>query len=95
MSISNYTQVELNRCMVDVEAEEGVSNFYCTQFGEAGRKRVQEKDAGMHGPQVVAPARPLRSEDELEEAGYTGDRWDSFFTRLRFGSHPRRPPNPS
>ena len=88
VSISNYTEIEIeDECMVDVAAEGGASNYYGTQFSTAwadegtGEGWITEY-AWATGSCDPCPTEPPTN-DELEQAGYEGDAWDSFFTRLR------------
>ena len=86
--ISNYSEITIeDECMVDVGAEGGASNYYGTQFAEAwadegtGEGWITEY-AWATSSCDPCPTSPPTNE-ELEQAGYEGDSWDSFFTRLR------------
>ena len=86
--ISNYTEVTIeDECMVDVAAEGGASNYYGTQFAEAWEEQGTGEGwiteyAWATSSCDPCPTSPPTNE-ELEQAGYEGDSWDSFFTRLR------------
>ena len=86
--ISNYSEITIeDECMVDVGAEGGASNYYGTQFAEAwadegtGEGWITEY-AWATSSCDPCPTSPPTNE-ELEQAGYEGDSWESFFTRLR------------
>ena len=87
VGISNYPMVEIeDECMVDVYAEGGVDNYYGTKFADA----YGEEDGAAWMVEYAwatnscdpCPTEPP-SNEELEQAGFEGDRWDSYFTRLR------------
>jgi hypothetical protein len=87
VGISNYPMVEIeDECMVDVYAEGGVDNYYGTKFadayGEEDGAAWMVEYAWATGSCDPCPTEPP-SNEELEQAGYAGDRWDSYFTRLR------------
>ena len=88
VGISNYSEVTIeDECMVDVDAEGGASNYYGTKFNEAwtdegtGEGWITEY-AWATSSCDPCPTTPPTNE-ELEQAGYEGESWDSYFTRLR------------
>ena len=86
--ISNYSEITIeDECMVDVEAEGGASNYYGSQFSGAwadegtGEGWITEY-AWATSSCDPCPTDPPTNE-ELEQAGYEGNSYDSYFTRLR------------
>ncbi len=88
VGVSNYTEVKIeDECMVDVDAEGGADNYYGTQFGEAwaeegtGEGWITEYAWATSWCDPCPTTPP--SQEELQEAGFEGETWDSYFTRLR------------
>ena len=87
VGISNYTEVTIeDECMVDIEAEGGASNYYGRQFAEAwaendGEGWITEYAWATNSCDPCPTEPPTQS--ELNEAGFDGETWDSYFTRLR------------
>lgn len=88
VGISNYSEIAIeDECMVDVAAEGGASNYYGGKFSEAwaeegtGEGWITEY-AWATSSCDPCPTSPPTNE-ELAQAGYDGDSWDSYFTRLR------------
>lgn len=87
VGISNYPMIEIeDECMVDVYAEGGVDNYYGTKFadawGEEDGAAWMVEYAWSTSSCDPCPTEPP-TQEELEEAGYDGERWNSYFTRLR------------
>ena len=87
VGISNYPQIEIeDECMADVYGAGGVDNYYGTQFGEAF---AAEDGAGWMVEYAWSPTwcDPCSTEPpngaELAEAGFDGDQWEAYFTRIR------------
>ncbi len=97
--ISNYTEVSVeDECMVDITAAGGASNHYGNEFGAAwaetgtGEAWINEYSWSTSSCDPCPTEPP--NDSELEEAGYTGDRWESFFTRLRIRFTPEAATEP-
>ena len=88
VGISNYSEITIeDECMVDVAAEGGASNYYGTQFSEAWEEEGTDEGwiteyAWATSSCDPCPTTPPTNE-ELEQAGYEGESWNSYFTRLR------------
>jgi uncharacterized protein (TIGR03382 family) len=87
VGISNYPQIEIeDECMADVYGAGGVDEYYGGQFAEAF---AAEDGAGWMVEYAWSPSwcDPCSSEPpngaELSEAGFDGDQWEAYFTRIR------------
>ena len=88
VGISNYTQFTVeDECMVDFGAEGSVDAYYGEQFSAGwdgtgtGEGWLQEYAWATSSCDPCPTENPTN--DELEEAGYEGETWDSYFTRIR------------
>ena len=87
VGISNYTEITVeDECMVDFDEEGGVDVYYGTKFAEAwaaedGEGWLQEYAWRTSSCDPCPTDSP--DTEELEEAGYDGYSWESYFTRIR------------
>jgi len=85
--ISNYPQVTIeDECMVNIYGAGGADTYYGGLFADAW---AAEEGAGWIVEYAWSPSScdPCSTEpptsEEFEEAGFNGDPWDAYFTRLR------------
>ena len=87
VGISNYPQIEVeDECMADIYGAGGVDNFYGEKF--ANEWLATDGAAWMvEYAWATSWCDPCASEpptnNELEQAGFDGDRFNTFFTRIR------------
>jgi len=87
VGISNYPQIEIeDECMVDIYDEGGVDEYYGKRFADAW---AEEAGAGWMveyawNPSSCDPCSTQPpTDEEFAEAGFSGNTWKAYFTRLR------------
>ena len=88
VGISNYTKFEIeDECMVDLAAVGGIDSYYGAQFaagwseGGTGEGWLQEYAWSTSSCDPCPTEKPTN--DEVQEAGFEGSSWESYFTRIR------------
>ena len=87
VGIANYPQLEIeDECMADIWGAGGVDQYYGTAFenafaAESGAGWIVEYGWATSWCDPCATQPPTN--DELEEAGFDGDSWNTYFTRIR------------
>ena len=87
VGISNYTEISVeDECMVDFDEEGGVDVYYGGKFAEAWAAEEGEgwlKEYAWRTSSCDPCPTENPTTEELEEAGFDGSTWDSYFTRIR------------